>query len=395
MATPERTGTGNDEVPRSHTAEGKPEEHARERREQSSRAMGNRDSRVSVEGAGGGEAEIPTIKVSPEDGAVCTLPEVDGTKAELPHTRTGTKIPTELTETGTKTGIQLVPTSLAVLDAAWQLEDSDEGRSQTGSEDGSYLRCSRKRFLQVMKDSSLQVRRSLNSLPPRGDSDSLGEDERTPAALDPLEHEWMMYSSDGEWDSLSRLLDVDPNLLQRKDFVTGFTCLHWAAKHGKSELLVQILTAAERHHVDASVNGRTSAGYTPLHLAAMQGHLDVLKLLVGAYNADVNLRDYSGRKACHYLNKSIGGDIQDIIADVEAPDAPTEEKKALARSHSSFMDKGPKPRGSVLLRRRSSFSSMGPKLQRLRARASHLVHRASFREPGGSRGAPSGPDPLL
>uniref|UniRef100_A0A3P9HNR2 Uncharacterized protein n=1 Tax=Oryzias latipes TaxID=8090 RepID=A0A3P9HNR2_ORYLA len=63
--------------------------------------------------------------------------------------------------------------------------------------------------------------------------------------------------------------------------------------HGKSELLVQILTAAERHHVDVSVNGRTSAGYTPLHLAAMQGHLDMLKLLVGAYNADVNLRDYN------------------------------------------------------------------------------------------------------
>ncbi|KAF6734905.1 Ankyrin repeat domain-containing protein SOWAHC [Oryzias melastigma] len=388
MAIPERSGSGNDEVPRSRTAQGEPGQHAG-RGEQRSRAMGNRDSRVSVEE--GGEDEIPTIQVSPEleDGA-CTLPETPGTKS-------GSQIHTGLMETGVKPGSQSVPSNLAVLDVAWHQDDSDEGRSQTGSEDGGSVRCSRVRFLQVMKDSSLQVRRGLTILPPRADSDhdSLGEEERTPAALDPLEHEWMMCSSDGEWDNLTRLLDQDPQLIQRKDFVTGFTCLHWAAKHGRPELLVQILTAAERHCIDVSVNGRTSAGYTPLHLAAMQGHLDVLKLLVGAYNADVNVRDFSGRKACHYLNKSTGGDIQDIIADDEAPDAPTGESGHPARPHSSYMDRGAQLRGSVFLRRRSSFSSMRPKLQRLRARASQLVHRSSFRDTPEPGGAPPGPDTLL
>jgi len=83
-----------------------------------------------------------------------------------------------------------------------------------------------------------------------GDSASLlsssatDEDSCASVALDPLEHEWMLCASDGQWDSLQPLLAVEPGLVSKRDFVTGFTCLHWAAKQGKAELLGLLLAFA-------------------------------------------------------------------------------------------------------------------------------------------------------
>ncbi|XP_042316282.1 ankyrin repeat domain-containing protein SOWAHC [Sceloporus undulatus] len=120
-------------------------------------------------------------------------------------------------------------------------------------------------------------------------------------ALDPLEHAWMLSASEGRWESLEALLGCEPSLLGKRDFVTGFSCLHWAAKLGRAELLALLVTFARRRGLSVDINARTAAGYTALHLAALHGHLEVVKLLVGAYDADVELRDYSGRKAAHYL----------------------------------------------------------------------------------------------
>ncbi|XP_075708827.1 ankyrin repeat domain-containing protein SOWAHC [Rhinoderma darwinii] len=134
-----------------------------------------------------------------------------------------------------------------------------------------------------------------------------------PVALDPLEHAWMLRSCRGRWDSLQELLVTEPGLITRKDFITGFSCLHWAAKHGQHELLAALLTHARQHRVPVNINARASGGYTALHLAAMHGHLDVMKLLVGAYDADLDIRDYSGRKAWQYLNPDTARDVQALV----------------------------------------------------------------------------------
>lgn len=133
----------------------------------------------------------------------------------------------------------------------------------------------------------LQVRRSLinrsarlrDSVKSDGDSTSLlssaTDEDCASVTLDPLEHEWMLCASDGLWDSLQPLLTVEPCLVAKRDFVTGFTCLHWAAKQGKAELLSQLLAFAKENAIPVNVNVRSSAGYTPLHLAAMHGHTQV------------------------------------------------------------------------------------------------------------------------
>lgn len=135
--------------------------------------------------------------------------------------------------------------------------------------------------------SPLQVRRSLinrgsrlrDSVKSDGDSTSLlssaTDEDCASVTLDPLEHEWMLCASDGLWDSLQPLLAVEPCLVSKRDFVTGFTCLHWAAKQGKAELLSQLLAFAKENAIPVNVNVRSSAGYTPLHLAAMHGHTQV------------------------------------------------------------------------------------------------------------------------
>ena len=57
-----------------------------------------------------------------------------------------------------------------------------------------------------------------------------------------------------------------------------------------------------------SRNIRTRGGYTPLILAAMHKRKKVYQLLLETYGADPDLRDYSGRKAIHYVIAEEGTD---------------------------------------------------------------------------------------
>lgn len=296
-----------------------------------------------------------------------------------------------------------------------QLESDDvedEGQFDTdslfGSEGTSISKCSRKHLIQAVMNSSLEVRRSMVlhtsvCLPSRSESDSVSlvsnlNDDRALVTLEPLEHEWMMCASDGEWGSLYCLLTADPSLVLRKDFVTGFNCLHWAAKHGRPELIALILNFAKQHNVPVSVDDRSNTGYTPLHVAAMHNHMEVVKLLVGAYNADVEIRDYSGRKACQYLTDNVSVDIRDIIGAYEESVLENTDYKdkgrwrfskvlqsnlkhfrLLSPSDCNSVDRDGQPREKPL-RRKSSLSKVKPKLQKLRVRTSQIVHSTSFHD---------------
>ena len=59
-------------------------------------------------------------------------------------------------------------------------------------------------------------------------------------------------------------------------------------------------------------NIRTRGGYTPLMISAQHDRKNLFNLLLKTYGADPNLRDYSGRKAEHYLvNEDFIGDDLD------------------------------------------------------------------------------------
>ncbi|XP_006734815.1 ankyrin repeat domain-containing protein SOWAHC [Leptonychotes weddellii] len=218
------------------------------------------------------------------------------------------------------------------------------GEMDSGSSPGGVTtpRSTRQNLRDLVMGSSPQLKRSVcpgGSSPGSssgglrgkggGDSDSASvasssaEEESSgggSVTLDPLEHAWMLSASDGKWDSLEGLLTCEPGLLAKRDFITGFTCLHWAAKHGRQELLAMLVNFANKHQLPVNINARTSGGYTALHLAAMHGHVEVVKLLVGAYDADVDIRDYSGKKASQYLSQSIAEEIKNLVGALDEDD---------------------------------------------------------------------------
>ncbi|XP_063169543.1 ankyrin repeat domain-containing protein SOWAHD [Candoia aspera] len=142
--------------------------------------------------------------------------------------------------------------------------------------------------------------------------------EELSLALDPLEHEWMLTVAQGDAESILNLLAKEPSLLSRRDFVTGFTVLHWLAKHGRHEDLIQVMAFAERNGYPANVDVLTASGrLTPLHLAALQGHEMIIKVLVGAYGANTSLRDHNGRKAWQYLKANAPRELKELLGATE------------------------------------------------------------------------------
>uniref|UniRef100_A0A8C5HYE6 Sosondowah ankyrin repeat domain family Ca n=1 Tax=Gouania willdenowi TaxID=441366 RepID=A0A8C5HYE6_GOUWI len=262
----------------------------------------------------------------------------------------------------------------------------------------------------------LQVRRSLinrgsrvrDSVKSDGDSASLlssaTDEECASVTLDPLEHEWMLCASDGLWESLQPLLAVEPSLVTKKDFVTGFTCLHWAAKQGKTQLLSQLLDFAKENSIAVNVNVRSSAGYTPLHLAAMHGHTQVVRVLLSDWEADPEARDYSGRRALQYLSLTLAADLQ-VEGVLTSPGTESDGENAngssgggggrgwrfprvlqgnlnplrLLTSPTEAEDSSGKSKGSI--QRKSSLSRLNARLHRGRHRA-QIIHSASFRDSG-------------
>ncbi|VTJ77656.1 Hypothetical predicted protein [Marmota monax] len=119
--------------------------------------------------------------------------------------------------------------------------------------------------------------------------------------LEPREHAWILAAAEGRFEVLQELLEAEPGLLLRGDPITGYTVLHWLAKHGRHEELILVHDFAQRRGLPLDVSVPGSGGLTPLHLAALQGHDMVIKVLVGALGADPTRRDHSGHRACHYL----------------------------------------------------------------------------------------------
>ncbi|XP_069492960.1 ankyrin repeat domain-containing protein SOWAHC [Ambystoma mexicanum] len=212
-------------------------------------------------------------------------------------------------------------------------------RGYTGSSPVAGCRHSRETFRELLlSGASPQLRRGGFFPSRRGaeaDSASLvSEESSSSLALEPREHAWMLCTAAGS--SPWALLTAEPSLLTRRDFITGCSCIHWAARQGRHELLAALLAFAHRHALPVDVNARTAGGgYTALHLAAMHGHGEVAKLLIGAYDADVDIRDYSGRKAYHYLGpgaaESLRGLVRGEAEGEEVSPTASEEANAAGR----------------------------------------------------------------
>ena len=63
----------------------------------------------------------------------------------------------------------------------------------------------------------------------RGSSTVRGDDNETSSisTLDQTAKQWMVKAAQGDYHSLAKMLQDDPRLAKHKDFVSGYTALHW------------------------------------------------------------------------------------------------------------------------------------------------------------------------
>ncbi|XP_054248188.1 ankyrin repeat domain-containing protein SOWAHB [Indicator indicator] len=139
---------------------------------------------------------------------------------------------------------------------------------------------------------------------------------RLSVPLGQREHAWLVAVSEGRWARVRGLFLEEPELALQRDFMSGFTVLHWLAKHGDGPGLQELAVAARQAGLALDVDARSGCGYTPLHLAAIHGHQLVIKVLVLQLGCQVQIRDSSGRQPWEYLGSSTSGEIWQLL---EAP----------------------------------------------------------------------------
>ncbi|XP_072729767.1 ankyrin repeat domain-containing protein SOWAHA [Ciconia boyciana] len=146
--------------------------------------------------------------------------------------------------------------------------------------------------------------------------------EETAAAvpLEEAEHRWLVMAAGGQWtQQLHGLLLGDASLAARRDFISGFTALHWAAKNGNCDMVTNIIRAAEKGGARVNVDARSHSGYTALHLAAIHGQEKIITMLVYSYHAKTDLRDYSGKKPHQYLKEGASSAVRRLLGDPSLP----------------------------------------------------------------------------
>ncbi|XP_034463100.1 ankyrin repeat domain-containing protein SOWAHA-like [Hippoglossus hippoglossus] len=167
---------------------------------------------------------------------------------------------------------------------------------------------------------SPQLRRAVKSTKASEEQ----KENRVPSLvpLEQSEHEWLVKCAAGHWSQAYGLLLRDSQLAEKRDFMSGFTALHWAAKCGNSDMLTKIVDLSRQGGVEVDINARTHGGYTPLHIAALHDQEYIMATLVGEHNADVRVRDNCGKRAYHYLHKGVSKSVREMLSEPKARPAP-------------------------------------------------------------------------
>uniref|UniRef100_UPI0037E8960F ankyrin repeat domain-containing protein SOWAHB-like n=1 Tax=Semicossyphus pulcher TaxID=241346 RepID=UPI0037E8960F len=154
-------------------------------------------------------------------------------------------------------------------------------------------------------------RKSLPASSSTGQPEGSGRQSLVP--LESREHDWLVKGASGAWPDIYSLFRDDPSLLNRRDFISGFTVLHWIAKHGDHRVLNTLWYGVQKAGVSFDINARSTCGHTPLHIATIHGHKNIMRLLVSKFNADVKLRDTAGKKPWQYLSRTSPPDIFQLL----------------------------------------------------------------------------------
>lgn len=123
----------------------------------------------------------------------------------------------------------------------------------------------------------------------------------TVTSLSQEEMDAILYDArEGDLDFLKLALPsiIPGHLLPSvKDSITFSTPVHMAAGNGHLDVLKFFLSLVTPEEARVMVSAKNDSGNTALHWAAFNGHLSVVKLLVEEYGADVFDKNSSGHDA--------------------------------------------------------------------------------------------------
>ncbi|XP_047200488.1 ankyrin repeat domain-containing protein SOWAHB [Hippoglossus stenolepis] len=220
-------------------------------------------------------------------------------------------------------------------------------------------------------------RRSLPSLTtaPPSTAQHEGSSKQSLVPLEPKEHDWLVKGAAGAWTDIYSLFRDDPSLLNKRDFISGFTVLHWISKHGDHRVLNTLWYGVQKVGLMFDVNARSTCGHTPLHVAAIHGNKNIMRLLVSKFDADVKLRDTAGKKPWQYLScnapleifqllgaparVALGGDGPGMKVDASWDQQQQQHRRR--RHHLSTASSGERPltiAGTIRVKRSSSIAAL-------------------------------------
>ena len=135
---------------------------------------------------------------------------------------------------------------------------------------------------------------------------------------------------DGDLEKVKALLKDNPDLVFSKDKVEN-TPLHLAAVRGHKDVM-KFLVASK-----ADVNAKNISGKTPLYSVALSGHKDMVELLL-ANKADVNVKDMDGNTPLNYVALSGRKDIVELLLANKA-DVNTKDNKGQTPLHKAVFSR--------------------------------------------------------
>ncbi|XP_034951147.1 ankyrin repeat domain-containing protein SOWAHB [Chelonus insularis] len=208
----------------------------------------------------------------------------------------------------------------------------DETTETLGTSELPSVRERMQRFNRMASETDLHGRPNGTTTPTKKRSDK-GADEDDSASvasqLDGKAREWLVRAAQGDYQTLAKLAAEEPRLVRQKDPSSGYTALHWGAKHG-DENIVKLIAGTHGDKIK-SVNETTNGGYTALHIAMQFNHENIFNLLVQVYGANQEIRDHSGKKARQYLASQEAAVSQDTFRKIKARKKHTEKDLGFLR----------------------------------------------------------------
>ncbi|XP_037341409.2 uncharacterized protein LOC119227061 [Pungitius pungitius] len=184
-----------------------------------------------------------------------------------------------------------------------------------------------------------------------------GSSRQSVVPLGPREHAWMVKAAAGAWPDIYTMFREDSSLLNKHDFISGFTVLHWIAKHGDHRVLNTLWYGVQKAGLTFNINAKSTCGQTPLHVAAIHNSKNILRLLVTNFHADVKLRDTAGKKPWQYLSRAASPDVFQLLAAPLRPAGGGEGRGVEIEEHDRVQHQQPRQRQRR--RHHLSFASQG------------------------------------